>query len=106
MSSSYLDLSPLYGSSQEQQNLIRTFKNGGLTPDTFIDGRLHAFPPGVAALMVCFNRFHNYVVQQLANINEGGRFVVPDLTAITRTIISTNSGTMTENEMGTETRKT
>ena len=35
------------------------------------------FPPGVSALLVCFNRFHNYAVQQLAMINEGGRFTVP-----------------------------
>ena len=27
--------------------------------------------------MICFNRFHNYIVQQLALINEGGRFTKP-----------------------------
>jgi hypothetical protein len=31
----------------------------------------------VSALLVCFNRFHNYVVDQLALINENGRFSLP-----------------------------
>ncbi|KAJ9645772.1 hypothetical protein H2199_002812 [Coniosporium tulheliwenetii] len=43
--SSYLDLSPLYGDNQDDQDQIRTF--------------------------------HNYVVEQLAVINEGGRFTKP-----------------------------
>jgi len=77
MASSYLDLSPLYGSSQAEQNLIRTFQNGKIKSDSYSDRRLELFPPGVAALMICFNRFHNYVAQQLALINEGGRFDVP-----------------------------
>jgi Animal haem peroxidase len=77
LASSYLDLSPLYGSSQAEQDRIRTFKDGNLKVDAFVDRRLELFPPGVAALMICFNRFHNYVVQQLALINEGGRFIKP-----------------------------
>jgi linoleate 8R-lipoxygenase/9,12-octadecadienoate 8-hydroperoxide 8R-isomerase len=31
----------------------------------------------VGALLISFNRFHNYVVQQLAIINENGRFGIP-----------------------------
>lgn len=31
----------------------------------------------VSALLVCFNRFHNHVVEQLALINESGRFSLP-----------------------------
>lgn len=27
-----------------------------------------------AALLICFNRFHNYIASELASINEGGRF--------------------------------
>ncbi|EXJ55141.1 hypothetical protein A1O7_08066 [Cladophialophora yegresii CBS 114405] len=75
--SSYLDLAPLYGSSQEEQNQIRTFKDGLLKPDTFSEKRILGFPPGVAAIVVCFNRFHNYVAMQLKEINEGGRFRAP-----------------------------
>jgi hypothetical protein len=80
--SSYLDLSPLYGNNQEQQNSVRTFKDGLLKPDCFYEPRLLGFPPGVSVFLLCFNRFHNYVVQQLAAINEGGKFSVPDKKSI------------------------
>ncbi|KIW81777.1 hypothetical protein Z517_04803 [Fonsecaea pedrosoi CBS 271.37] len=75
--SSYLDLAPLYGSSQEEQNQIRTFKDGLLKPDSFCEKRILGFPPGVSAIIVCFNRFHNYAAMQLKEINEGGRFKLP-----------------------------
>jgi linoleate 10R-lipoxygenase len=76
-SSSYLDLSPLYGVNQDEQNKVRTFQDGKLKADAFAEVRLLGFPPGVGALLVCYNRFHNYVVEQLAEINEGGRFSLP-----------------------------
>ncbi|KAL6238146.1 Psi-producing oxygenase A [Aspergillus navahoensis] len=76
--SSYLDLSPLYGNNQDEQNLVRTFKDGKLKPDCFATKRVLGFPPGVGVLLIMFNRFHNYVVGQLAAINECGRFTRPD----------------------------
>ncbi|ROV90358.1 hypothetical protein VMCG_09739 [Cytospora schulzeri] len=75
--SSYLDLSPLYGSNQEMQNSIRTFQDGKLKPDAYADKRLNGMPPGVSVLLVMFNRFHNHVAEHLALINEGGRFTPP-----------------------------
>ncbi|KAK7949013.1 fatty acid oxygenase [Apiospora aurea] len=75
--SSYLDLSPLYGRNQEEQNTMRTFKNGLIKPDTFAEKRILGFPPGVSCLVIMFNRFHNYVATNLAMINENGRFNVP-----------------------------
>lgn len=75
--SSYLDLAPLYGNSQAQQDKIRTHADGLLKPDTYAESRVLGFPPGVSALLICFNRYHNYVAQQLKSINEGNRF--PDL---------------------------
>lgn len=75
--SSYLDLSPLYGSNQDMQNTIRTFRNGKLKPDAYADMRLHGMPPGVSVLLIMFNRFHNHVAEHLAAINEGGRFTPP-----------------------------
>lgn len=75
--SSYLDLSPLYGSNQEMQNSIRTFKDGKLKPDSFADKRLIGLPPGVGVLLIMFNRFHNYVCDNLAAINEDGKFTRP-----------------------------
>ncbi|KAL4780368.1 heme peroxidase [Aspergillus varians] len=75
--SSYLDLGPLYGHNQAEQTQVRTFSDGLLKPDTFAEKRPLSQPPGVCALMVAFNRFHNYVVGELARINEAGRFNLP-----------------------------
>lgn len=75
--SSYLDLGPLYGHNQEQQNTVRAFQDGLLKPDVFAEQRVLGQPPGVCALLVAFNRFHNYVVKELAIINERGRFSLP-----------------------------
>src|SRR5947207_13025021 len=75
--SSYLDLGPLYGTNQKEQDAVRAFVDGQLKPDTFSETRVLGFPPGVSVFLVCFNRFHNYVVGELARINEGGRFSPP-----------------------------
>ncbi|RAL61721.1 hypothetical protein DID88_002789 [Monilinia fructigena] len=75
--SSYLDLSPLYGCNQEEQNTIRTFEDGKLKPDCFASKRILGFPPGVGVFLIMFNRFHNYVVEMLAQINDSGRFTKP-----------------------------
>ncbi|KAF5017298.1 hypothetical protein F66182_10796 [Fusarium sp. NRRL 66182] len=76
-SSSYLDLAPLYGSTEKDRDSIRTFKDGKLKPDCFADKRLIGNPPGVPILLIMFNRFHNHVATNLADINEGGRFSKP-----------------------------
>lgn len=73
-----MDLGPLYGNNQDEQNAVRTFKDGKLKPDCFSAKRVLGFPPGVGVLLIMFNRFHNYVVTQLAEINEGGRFTKPE----------------------------
>jgi linoleate 10R-lipoxygenase len=75
--SSYLDLSILYGDTQEDQNQMRTFKDGQIKPDCFAEERLLAFPPACGTMLIMLNRFHNYVVGQLALINENGRFTKP-----------------------------
>ncbi|KAJ5720751.1 Psi-producing oxygenase A [Penicillium malachiteum] len=75
--SSYLDLGPLYGNNQDEQNAVRTFKDGKLKPDVFSTKRVLGFPPGVGVLLIMFNRFHNHVVENLAAINENGRFTKP-----------------------------
>ena len=76
--SSYLDLSPLYGDVQEDQDQIRTFKDGKLKPDCFCEHRLLTFPPSCGVILIMFNRFHNYVAENLALINQGGRFTKPN----------------------------
>ncbi|KAL8813523.1 MAG: hypothetical protein Q9200_000197 [Gallowayella weberi] len=78
-SSSYLDLSPLYGYSMEMQRQVRDdkFKLGLLKPDTFAEDRLLRQPPGVCIMLVMYSRYHNYAATQLKRINENGRFSVP-----------------------------
>ncbi|EDN03804.1 hypothetical protein HCAG_01669 [Histoplasma mississippiense (nom. inval.)] len=72
-----IHLAPLYGSNQEEQNTVRTFKGGKLKPDCFSEKRILGFPPGVGVLLIMFNRFHNYVVENLALINQDNRFPKP-----------------------------
>ena len=58
--SSYLDLSPLYGSSREAVNSVRRNDGTGrLHEDVFADSRLRNMPPAVGVLLVIFNRNHN-----------------------------------------------
>jgi hypothetical protein len=78
-SSSYLDLSPLYGYTTEMQRKVRDdeYKLGLLKPDTFAEDRLLRQPPGVCIMLVMYNRYHNYAASQLRRINENGRFKVP-----------------------------
>ncbi|KAI5803941.1 heme peroxidase [Geopyxis carbonaria] len=75
--SSYLDLSPLYGRSLKETSRIRTFRDGQLKPDSFCDKRLLGFPSGVCVMLIMYSRFHNYVAANLAAINEGERFTPP-----------------------------
>ena len=78
-SSSYLDLSPLYGYNENMTRQIRDgkYKLGLLKPDTFAEDRLVRQPPGVCIMLVMYNRYHNYAATQLRRINENGRFSVP-----------------------------
>lgn len=75
--SSYLDLSTLYGDNQDEQNMIRTFEDGKIKPDCFAEPRLHILPAASGVILIMLNRFHNYVAEQLAIINENGRFTKP-----------------------------
>ena len=79
--SSYLDLSPLYGFTNEMQRKIRDdkYKLGLLKPDTFAEDRLLRQPPGVCIMLVMYNRYHNFAARQLLRINENGRFRVPKM---------------------------
>jgi linoleate 10R-lipoxygenase len=76
--SSYLDLSPLYGSNQAEQDAVRLKDGRGLLyPDVFSEGRLVFLPPASGALLVLFNRNHNYIATNLLNINEQKRWSNP-----------------------------
>ena len=63
--SSYLDLSPLYGVDQKEQDRVRRFDGTGmLWDDVFADVRLLAMPPAIAALLIVFNRNHNVCISE------------------------------------------
>ncbi|KAH7914862.1 heme peroxidase [Hygrophoropsis aurantiaca] len=73
LTSSYVDLAPLYGNDQKTQDEVR-IKNGRgmLHPDAFAEDRLLLLPPASCALLVLFNRNHNYIAQRILEINERG----------------------------------
>ena len=58
--SSYVDLAPLYGDVQEDQDKIRVRDGRGLLfPDVFAEDRLMLLPPACCVILVLFNRNHN-----------------------------------------------
>lgn len=61
--SSYLDLSTLYGDTWEDQKEVRSFKDGKLKPDCFSEARLLAFPPGCGVLLIMLNRYDPHSLQ-------------------------------------------
>ncbi|KAF9466079.1 linoleate diol synthase [Collybia nuda] len=76
--SSYVDLSPLYGHNQAAQDKIRVRDGRGLIlPDVFAEDRLLLLPPAVCALLVLFSRNHNYIAKKLLEINERGTYEDP-----------------------------
>ncbi|KAF7309764.1 Heme peroxidase [Mycena indigotica] len=77
--SSYVDLSPLYGVSQAEQDTVRKREAGlGLLyPDVFAEDRLLLLPPAVCVLLVLFSRNHNYIAQRLYEINERNSYRDP-----------------------------
>ncbi|KAJ1306560.1 hypothetical protein OPQ81_007561 [Rhizoctonia solani] len=77
--SSYLDLSPLYGHSLEAQMKVRRNDGTGrLYEDVFAENRLLLMPPAVSALLVMFCRNHNYIATKLLQINENRTFKDPE----------------------------
>ncbi|KLO17167.1 heme peroxidase [Schizopora paradoxa] len=90
--SSYVDLSPLYGNghplgvgygSQDkpgpiENDALRRFDGTGrLWEDVFADARILFMPPAVCVLLVLFCRNHNYIAKRLLEINEFGSFADP-----------------------------
>lgn len=50
--SSYVDLSTLYGNTEVEQERVRTHKNGTIYPDSVASERIMLMPPGVIALLM------------------------------------------------------
>lgn len=54
--SSYVDLSTLYGNTEADQAGVRSYVNGLLFPDSVASARIMLMPPGVVALLLLFSR--------------------------------------------------
>ncbi|PBP15519.1 linoleate diol synthase [Diplocarpon rosae] len=72
--SSYADLSTLYGNTGKEQALVRTYENGLIFPDSIASERIMIMPPGVIAVLLMFSRNHNHVAENLLAINEDGKY--------------------------------
>jgi hypothetical protein len=72
--SSYVDLSTLYGNTEVEQERVRTWNNGTIHPDSIASERIMMMPRGVVAVLIMFSRNHNEIAQSLLSINEEGRY--------------------------------
>ena len=72
--SSYVDLSTLYGNTEKEQPRVRTYHNGLIYPDSIASERIMLMPPGVVAVLIMFSRNHNAIAESLLQINEGGKY--------------------------------
>ena len=72
--SSYVDLSTLYGNTENEQTRVRTNKNGTIYPDSIASDRIMLMPPGVVALLILFSRNHNVIANDLLSVNEDGKY--------------------------------
>ena len=48
----------------------KSMGRGWIYPDAFSDESINNLPPSVGALLIVFNRNHNYVANQLLKLNE------------------------------------
>ena len=72
--SSYVDLSTLYGNTEKEQERVRTYHNGLIYPDSIASERIMMMPPGVVAVLLMFSRNHNVVAEGLISVNEEGKY--------------------------------
>ena len=72
--SSYVDLSTLYGNTGDEQKRVRTYHNGLIFPDSIASERIMMMPPGVVAVLLLFSRNHNHIAANLLSINEDGKY--------------------------------
>jgi hypothetical protein len=74
---SYVDLSSLYGVSQQEQDSVRNKASGlGLLwPDSIASARLMAMPAAVVAIMVLFSRNHNHIAERIHQVNEEKKYL-------------------------------
>ncbi|TVY47189.1 Psi-producing oxygenase A [Lachnellula occidentalis] len=72
--SSYVDLSTIYGNTEVEQKRVRSYVNGKIFPDSIASERIMMMPPGVVAVLLMFSRNHNHVAENLFTVNEQGKY--------------------------------
>jgi len=72
--SSYVDLSTLYGNTDKEQPRVRTYKDGLIFPDSIASERIMMMPPGVVCVLLMFSRNHNSIAKNLLLVNEQGKY--------------------------------
>jgi hypothetical protein len=72
--SSYVDLSTLYGNNGQEQKRVRTYQNGLIFPDSIASERIMMMPPGVVVVLLMFSRNHNHIAKDLYSINENEKY--------------------------------
>jgi hypothetical protein len=72
--SSYVDLSTLYGNTEVEQKRVRTYENGLIYPDSIASERIMMMPPGVVTVVLMFSRNHNEIARSLLSVNEDGKY--------------------------------
>jgi hypothetical protein len=72
--SSYVDLSTIYGNTEKEQKTVRTYHNGLIYPDSVASDRIMMMPPGVVAIAIMFSRNHNSIANSLLQINENNKY--------------------------------
>ena len=72
--SSYVDLSTLYGNTEKEQKRVRAYENGLIYPDSVASERIMMMPPGVVAVLLMFSRNHNSIAKSLFEVNEAGKY--------------------------------
>lgn len=76
--SSYVDLSTLYGNTGEEQKRVRTYEDGRIWPDSIASERIMMMPPGVIAVLLLFSRNHNRIAESLLSVNEDCKYKDPE----------------------------
>ena len=72
--SSYVDLSTVYGNNASEQKRVRTYEQGTIFPDSIASERIMMMPPGVVAVCLMFSRNHNQIAANLLSVNESGKY--------------------------------